>query len=56
VKSPHYPESLAGPFQQLEAEGKLVPIASADFESLIGTSRIYGQRETATVTILQLAN
>jgi hypothetical protein len=54
VRAPDYPDALARPFQELESEGKLVPIASADFESLVGSSRIYQQRETAKVTILQL--
>ena len=56
VKAPDYPAALADSFRGLEMEKKLIPIASAEFETLTGTSRIYGIRQTVRVTILKLVN
>jgi Dolichyl-phosphate-mannose-protein mannosyltransferase len=54
VKESDYPAALADSFSRLEAEKKLIPIASADLETLTGNSRIYRVRQTVRVTILQL--
>jgi hypothetical protein len=54
--SPDYPPSLAPLFEALQSEGTLRPIASADFDTLVGSSRIYGQRVTVKVTILEVTN
>jgi Dolichyl-phosphate-mannose-protein mannosyltransferase/Protein of unknown function (DUF1420) len=54
VKSPEYPEPLAGTFERLEAEGKLTPIASTEIEAFLGSSRIYGQKRMEPATILRL--
>jgi hypothetical protein len=54
VKSPNYPNVLASAFSALEQEGKLVAVASEDVENLTGTGRIYGQRQTIRVTLLEV--
>jgi hypothetical protein len=54
VKEPSYPPALQEAFNQLESERKLVPIASSDLETLTGSSRIYGIKQTTRVTILEL--
>jgi hypothetical protein len=54
VKSPEYPEPLAEAFRGLQAENKLIPIASADIETFTGSSRIYKETQTLDVEILEL--
>ncbi len=54
VKSPEYPDALAKSFRSLEAENKLVPIASLDIQTHTGISRIYKQMQTVDVEILEL--
>ncbi len=54
VTSPEFPYDLAGQFNELQAEGKLTPIASKSLESLAGSSRIYGQTASFKATIFQL--
>ena len=54
VKQPEYPVPLEDYFRRLELEKNLIPIASADLETLTGTSRINAVRQTIHVTILQL--
>jgi len=54
VKSPDYPKVLASAFSALEQQGKLVAVASEDVENLTGTGRIYGQRQTIRVTLLEV--
>jgi hypothetical protein len=55
VKEPRYPAPLEDSFNRLETEKRLIPIASADLETLTGTSRIYGFRQAVRITILELA-
>ena len=54
VKSPDYPKVLAPAFSVLEQEGKLAAVASENVENLTGTGRIYGQRQTIRVTLLEV--
>jgi hypothetical protein len=53
VRAPDYPREVAAPLQQLESEGRLVPVARAevsDFEGL----RLYGARKTTPVVVLRV--
>jgi hypothetical protein len=53
VRSPNYPVAVAAPLFQLEASGKLLPIARtevADFQGM----KITGQRQIVPVTILRV--
>jgi len=52
VRAKNYPLAIARPLHQLEEEGALVPIASAEVEDFHGM-RITGARETINVTILR---
>jgi hypothetical protein len=54
VKAPNYPTALEPAFCSLEAEGKLVPVASTDVENLTGTGRTYGQRQKIHVVLLRV--
>ena len=54
VKSPEYPDALAESFRGLEAENKLIPIASMNIETRTGSSRIYKETRTFDVEILAL--
>ncbi|HET8922818.1 MAG TPA: hypothetical protein VFN26_07445 [Candidatus Acidoferrum sp.] len=53
VRSPEYPEAIAAPLKQLETSGQLSPIARSEISDFQG-SRVYGQRQTVAVTILQV--
>lgn len=55
AKTPDYPAPLRCAFVELEAEKRLIPIASSDLESLTGESRIYREKQVVHVTILKLA-
>jgi hypothetical protein len=52
VRAENYPLAIARPLHQLEEEGALVPIASAEVEDFHGM-RITGARETINVTIFR---
>ena len=52
--APDYPAALGPTFGRLEADGDLVPVASTDVENLIGTGRIYGQRQKIHVALLSV--
>jgi hypothetical protein len=54
VRSSDYPAPLAEAFRALESERKLIPVASTDMETFAGNSRIYRQKRTVEVTILEL--
>jgi hypothetical protein len=54
VKEPGYPESLEDPFSRLETEKKLIPITSANLDTLTGPSRIYGIKQATRITILEV--
>ncbi|HKQ88544.1 MAG TPA: glycosyltransferase family 39 protein [Candidatus Acidoferrales bacterium] len=54
VTSSEYQHELAGAFRELQAEGKLTPIASRSVESFTGDSRIYRQTASAEATIFRL--
>jgi len=51
VRAPEYPEEIAGPLEQLERDGALIPFAQENVTSFEGM-RIQGIRRTATATIL----
>jgi hypothetical protein len=55
VRAPSYPPSIAEPLVQLEASGKLIPVASAEVSTFQGM-RISGVRTQLHVVILQVAN
>ena len=55
VRSPQYPSAIAAPLIQLETRGQLSPIAQTEISDF-QDSRIYGQRQTVAVTILQVNN
>ena len=46
--------STCATFDRLEADGDLFPVASTDVENLIGTGRIYGQRQKIHVALLSV--
>ena len=54
VKSSEYPPDMEGAFDQLEAAGELVPVAKAEVESLGGTGRMFGFRDTEPVVLLKV--
>lgn len=56
VKDPDYPAALRDSFPELERQKVLVPIASADLESLTGISRIHRNKHTTRVTIMELVD
>jgi hypothetical protein len=56
VKSPDFPAALKTAFDGLEADGDLVPEASADIDALVGTGRIYGEHQKVHVVILRVRN
>jgi hypothetical protein len=53
VRSPQYPAAIRGPFEQMEADGELVPIATAEVEDFAG-NRMQGVREKMPVVILEV--
>ena len=53
VRAPDYPLEVAAPLQQLESEGRLVPVARAEVSDFDGL-RLYGARKTASVVILRV--
>src|ERR1700687_1911994 len=53
VRAPDYPQAVAAPLQQLESEGRLVPVARADVSNFDGM-RLSGARKTAPVVILRV--
>jgi hypothetical protein len=53
VRSPEYPPAIAAPLIQLETMGQLSPIARTEISDFQG-SRVFGQRQTVVVTILQV--
>lgn len=53
VRAPEYPQAIAAPLQQLEREGRLVPVASADVSDIEGM-RLFGMRKTTAATILRV--
>jgi hypothetical protein len=54
VKTDEYPEALRAVLTEMEREGKLTPIASADIENLTGASRIYRQTEQVHVVVMRV--
>jgi 4-amino-4-deoxy-L-arabinose transferase-like glycosyltransferase len=55
VKSPEYPWSLAGIFEQCEKEGKFVPEARGEVEVFTGNSRILHNREMVQIVLMRVA-
>ena len=53
VRASDYPSEIAGPLLQLEASGKLVPIAQTAVTDFSG-NRFWGVRDTSPVVILQV--
>jgi len=53
VKAPQYPAAIRGPFEEMEADGELVPIATAEVEDFAG-NRLRGVREKVPVVILEV--
>jgi hypothetical protein len=53
ARSPEYPETLAAAFNELERQGKLVPIARSEISDFQGM-RISGDREVSSITILKV--
>jgi MFS family permease len=53
VRSPEYPPSIAAPLIQLETTRQLSPIARTETSDFQG-SRVFGQRQSVVVTILQV--
>ena len=53
VRSPQYPAEIAAPLGELEARGKLVPLARAQISDFAG-NRISGERESVPIVILQV--
>ena len=53
VRAPEYPASIAAPFQQLESEGKLVPMAQTEVSDFQGM-RISGDRQIFSVFVFRL--
>jgi hypothetical protein len=53
VKSPEYPAAIRGQLEQMETNGELVPIASAQVEDFAG-NRIRDIREKVPVVILEV--
>ena len=53
VKTGKYPAALAERFEELEARGALVPVASAEVENFAG-KRIYGRRDRMSLVILEV--
>ncbi len=53
LKSPAYPESFAPLFEQLEAQGRLRPVASGEIELVHGW-RIEGVRQPARAVLLEV--
>jgi len=53
VRTPQYPAAIRGPFEQMEADGELVPIATAEVEDFAG-NRLRGVREKVSVVILEV--
>jgi hypothetical protein len=53
VRAPEYPASIAVPLEQLEAQGKLLPVAQAEISDFVGM-RISGERQAVPTVILQV--
>ena len=53
VRSPEYPAAIASPLWQLEAQGKLLPVAQTEIADFQG-NRISGERQTVPAVILQV--
>ncbi len=53
VRSPAYPPEIAAPLNQLEAEGKLVPIERAEVTDFAGF-RIAAERQSVPIVILRV--
>jgi Protein of unknown function (DUF1420) len=53
VRAPGYPPAVAATLQQLEDEGRLVPMARADVSDFDGL-RLFGVRKTTPVVILRV--
>jgi hypothetical protein len=53
VRAPGYPPEVDAPLQQLESEGRLVPVARAEVSDFDGL-RLYGVRKTTPVVILRV--
>jgi hypothetical protein len=53
VRAPDYPPAVAAPLQQLEDEGRLVPVSRADVNDFDGL-RLAGARKTTPVVILRV--
>ena len=56
VKVGDYPEVLAGALNGLEAEGKIIPIATEEVENLTGSSRVYNQQTRKRVVLLSIVD
>ncbi len=53
VRSPEYPKAIAGPLQQLQNSGILVPLAEGQTTDFIG-KRIEGVRQTTPIVVLRV--
>jgi hypothetical protein len=54
VRSPEYPASIAAPLHQLEAQGRLLPVAQTEISDFRGM-RISGERQAVRTVILRVA-
>jgi hypothetical protein len=53
VRSPDYPPAIAAPLQELEAQGKLVPVARSEVSDFRGL-RILGDRQAQEIVVLEI--
>ena len=53
VRSPRFPRPIAAPLDQLEAQGKLVPVAQSEVTDFHGF-RIAGERQSIPIVVLQV--
>ncbi|MGB2642883.1 MAG: hypothetical protein WBG02_12100 [Candidatus Acidiferrum sp.] len=55
LRAPEYPEAIAKPLEELQAEGELVPVAQKEVTDFAG-NRIVGQHTTFVATLFATAN
>ena len=53
VRSPEYPEAIAGPLRQLQDSGDLVPVSEAQTTDFVG-KRIEGVRQSSLIVLLRV--
>jgi uncharacterized membrane protein YhaH (DUF805 family) len=53
VRSPDYPPAIVAPLRQLEAQGRLVPIARSEISDFRGL-RILGDRQSQPIVVLEV--